>query len=152
MEAETYPDGEVRAYTERRFVPVRFNVLERPEIAARFNSGWTPTIIVEDAEGREHRRSQGYLGPERFIGEMSLAHVMDAIDRRDFGAAYDRLEEALERTGGDPAREPEALYWSAVVAFRLSGDRKDLIEGWNCLLDGFPQSEWAKRAGYIRQQ
>lgn len=110
MEAETYPDGEVQVYTERRFVPVRFNVLERPEVAEHFNSGWTPTIIVEDAEGREHRRSQGYLDPERFIGEMSLAHLMDATDRRGFGAASDRLEEVLERVGGDPAREPEALY------------------------------------------
>ena len=49
MEAETYPENEVRAYIERRFVPVRFNVLEQPEVAERHNSGWTPTIIVEDA-------------------------------------------------------------------------------------------------------
>jgi uncharacterized protein YyaL (SSP411 family) len=152
MEAETYPDGGVQAYTEQHFVPVRFNVLERPEVAERFNSGWTPTIIVEDAEGREHRRSQGYLDPERFIGEVALARLMDAIDRRDFEAASDRLEEGLERTRDDPAREPEALYWSAVVAFRLSGERKDLTEGWDRLLDEFPQSEWAKRAGYVRQQ
>lgn len=49
MEAETYPHGGVRGYIEGYFVPVRFNVLELPEIAERFNSGWTPTIIVEDA-------------------------------------------------------------------------------------------------------
>ena len=62
------------------------------------------------------------------------------------------LEETLELTRNDPLREPEALYWSTAIAFRLSGDRKDLNEGWNRLLDKFPQSEWAKRAGYIRQQ
>ncbi len=49
MEAETYPDGGVPGYIEEHFVPVRFNVLESSEIAERFNSGWTPTIIVEDA-------------------------------------------------------------------------------------------------------
>ena len=69
----TYPDGAVRAYIEEHFVPVRFNTIERPEVEESFNSGWTPTIIVDDAEGREHRRSQGYLDPRRFIGEMALA-------------------------------------------------------------------------------
>jgi hypothetical protein len=58
----------------------------------------------------------------------------------------------LERTEGDPAREPEALYWSAVAAFEASGDRDDLTEGWNHLLETFPQSEWAEKAGYIRKQ
>ncbi len=58
MEAETYPEDSVRGYIEEHFVPVRFNVLEQPEVAKRLDSGWTPTIIVEDAEGREHRRSE----------------------------------------------------------------------------------------------
>ena len=98
MEAETYPDGGVREYTEQRFVPVRFNVLEQQEMAERFDSGWTPTIIVEDAEGREHRRSQGYLDPERFVGELSLACLMDAIDGCDFEVASRRLGETQERT------------------------------------------------------
>lgn len=53
--------------------------------------------------------------------------------------------------GGDLAREPEALYWSAVAAYQVSGDREDLTEGWNRLLDKFPQSEWTKKAGYVRQ-
>lgn len=48
----TYPDGVVQAYLEEHFVPVRFNTIEWPEVEESFNSGWTPTIIVEDAEGR----------------------------------------------------------------------------------------------------
>lgn len=151
MDAGTYPDAGVRKYIERHFVPVRFNVLEQPEVAERFGSGWTPTLIVEDTKGREHRRSMGYLDPKRFIGEMAPAYLMDAVDGQDFEVASDRLAETLEQTGGDPAREPEALYWSAVVAYRVSGDREDLNEGWNRLIDEFPRSEWAKRAGYIRR-
>ncbi len=76
------------------------------EVEESFNSGWTPTIIVEDAECREHRRSQGYLDPKRFVGEMSLARVKDALDRHDYEAAIGLSKEALERTEGDPAREP----------------------------------------------
>jgi hypothetical protein len=39
-----------------------------------------------------------------------------------------------------------------VVAFEVSGDRDDLTEGWNRLLEAFPQSEWAEKTGYIRKQ
>jgi len=39
---------------------------------------------------------------------MSLAWVKDAIDRGDFKAAQERAVETLERTKGDPEREPEA--------------------------------------------
>ncbi len=152
MGTETYPDGAVRSYVEEHFIPIRFNVLERPEAEDRFNSGWTPTVIVEDAEGCEHRRSQGYLDPKRFVGELALARLKDAIDRRDFGTAFEHSRSALQQTEGDPARQPEALYWSAVAAYRVSGDRNDLIEGWNGLLETFPRSEWAERAGYIRKQ
>jgi thioredoxin-related protein len=152
MGAATYLNPEVESYIEQHFVPVQFDVLEQPEVERQFNSDWTPTLIVEDTEGREHRRSQGYLDAERFIGEMALAWLKDAIDRRDRETAPERSDEALKRTKNDPAREPEALYWSAVVAYHYTDDRDDLIEGWNRLLERFPQSEWAKRAGYIRQQ
>lgn len=53
-------------------------------------------------------------------------------------------------TLGDPHREPEALYWKAVAAFAVSGDREDLTGGGEPLLDGFPESEWAKKASYVR--
>jgi hypothetical protein len=39
-----------------------------------------------------------------------------------------------------------------VAAVEVSGDRDGLTEGWNRLLETFPQSEWAEKAGYIRKQ
>jgi hypothetical protein len=131
------------------------DLLQRPRAAGsggEVNSGWTPTVIVEDAEGREHRRRQGYLDPKRFVGELALARLKDAIDRRDFGTACERSRSVLKQTEGDTARRPESLYWYAVAAYRVSGDRDDLIEGWNGLLERFPRSEWAKCAGYIHKQ
>ncbi len=82
MGERTYPDEAAESYLERHFVPVRYNTIEEPEVEADFNSGWTPTLIVEDPEGHEHRRSQGYLDMPRFTGEMSLARLKDAIDRQ----------------------------------------------------------------------
>src|SRR3712207_8681222 len=152
MGAVTYPNREVEQFIAQHFVPVQFNVMEQPEVMEQLNSTWTPTVIVEDAEGREHRRSQGYLDPRRFVGELALSRLKDAIDRRDFGSAFERSRNALKQTEDDPARRSEALYWSAVAACRVSGDRNDLIEGWNGLLEMFPRSEWAERAGYIRKR
>lgn len=147
MGERTYPDEAAKSYLEEHFVPVRFDTLEEPEVEAGF--GWTPTLIVEDPEGREHRSSQGYLDVRRFVGELSLARLKDAIDRHDYEAAAERAGEALYRTAGDPNREPEALYWRAVAAFEASGDRDDLSGGWEPLMDGFPESEWAEKAVYV---
>ena len=150
MGAVTYPDPEVERFINEHFIPVQFDVVEQPEVMDQFNTPWTPTLIVQDAEGREHRRSQGYLDPQRFLGEMSLAWLKDAIDRRDFQAAQERSPEALARTKEDATREPEAVYWSAVAAYKASNDPANLIGGWNRLLDEFAGSEWAKRVEFIR--
>src|SRR5437868_13942676 len=122
MGAVTYPNPEVERYIQENFIPVQFNVVEQPDVMERFNAHWTPTLIVQDGDGREHRRSEGYLDPKRFLGEMSLAWLKAAINRRDFGAARDRSNEALDRTKGDPWREPEAIYWAAVAAYKATND------------------------------
>lgn len=151
MGAVTYPNPEVERFIQQHFIPVQFNVVDQPEVMDQFNTPWTPTLIVQDPEGREHGRSQGYLDPQRFLAEMALAWLKDAIDRRDFNAARDRSTEVLERTKGDPQREPEAIYWAAVAAYKAANDPNPLIQGWNRLLDQFPQSEWARKVEFIRQ-
>jgi len=150
MGAVTYPNKDVEQFIRQHLVPVQFNVAEQPDAMEQFNSTWTPTLIVQDADGREHRRSQGYLDAPRFLGEMALAWLKEAIDRGDFNAARDRVREVLEITKGDPEREPEARYWAAVVGYKATGDAQNLVQGWNGLIDQFPQSEWAKRAEFIK--
>lgn len=150
MGAGTYPDSEVQKEIQNHFIPVQFNVVERPEVMEQFNTPWTPTLIFEDAEGREHRRSQGYLDPKRLLGEAALARLNDAIDRRDFQTAVERVDAAKARTEGDSHREPEALYWAAVARYKAADNVDNLLAGWNDLLDRFPESEWAKKAGFIR--
>src|SRR5437016_4391513 len=120
MGAVTYPNPKVERYLLDHFVPVQFNVVEQPEVMEQFNTPWTPTILVQDPEGREHRRSQGYLDASRFLAELSLARLQAAIDRQDFETARKVSAEATELTHGDPAREPEALYWSSVAAYKAT--------------------------------
>lgn len=151
MGAVTYPDPRVQEEINKHFVPVQFNVVEQPDVMDRFNTPWTPTLIIQDAEGREYRRSQGYLDAARFIAEVALARLVSAIDRRDYQEAVARIDEVIDRTQGDPAREPEALYWAAVARYKASDDPSRLVEGWNTLLDRFPDSEWARKASFIRK-
>src|SRR6476646_7014914 len=133
MGAVTYPNPEVERLMEENFIPVQFN------------TPWTPTLIVQDADGREHRRSQGYLDARRFLGEMALARLKTAIDRQDFAAAEQRAPEALQAAKGDPEREPEATYWAGVAAYKATHDPGNLLKEWNRLLDQFPDSDWAKK-------
>jgi hypothetical protein len=150
MGTVTYPDTEVQKLIETHFVPVQFNVADQPEVMARFNAPWTPTLIVQDAEGREHRRSEGYLDPKAFRAEMALARLREPINRQEFTTARDRVRAVLAQVAGDPEREPEVIYWSAVAAYKASNDSQNLVDGWNRLLDRFPQSAWARKAAFIR--
>ncbi len=150
MGAGTYPDPEVERYLAQHFVPVQYNVVEQPDSMRQFNSTWTPTLIVQDADGREHRRAQGYFDARRFLGEFALARLVSVINRGDFGAAQARVEDTFARTKGDPVREPEARYWAAVVGYKTTGKPDPLISGWNGLMDAFPGSEWAKRVEFLR--
>lgn len=150
MGAVTYPEPSVGSYIEMHFIPVQFNVIERPQVKEQFHAPWTPTLIVEDAEAREHRRSEGYLDPPRFLGEMALARLKAALNRFDYTRALTVAEEARAQTRDDPAREPEAMYWSAVAAYRASDDVDQLLKTWDELVARFPDTEWGKRAAYTR--
>jgi len=151
MGAVTYPNAEVCSYIAEHFVPVQYNVVEQPDAMRWFNSAWTPTILIQDADGREHRRTHGYLDPRRMVAELALGRLQAAIDRQDFQQATALSEEALSRCHGDPEREPEAQYWASVAAYKATNDTSKLLEGWNILLNRYPDSEWAHRAEFIRK-
>src|SRR5262245_19700607 len=102
MDAVTYADARVQQYIREHFVPVQFNVVEQPEVMQRFNTPWTPTVIVQDADGREHRRSQGYLDAQRFLAEVALARLQAAVDRQDFERAERIAADVQKLAKGDP--------------------------------------------------
>src|SRR4028119_197799 len=106
MERETFEDPETIRWVEENFVPVHFDVLADEEPMSCFNSGWTPTLLVRDAEGHEFRRSQGYLNPGRSTAGKARARAKAALDRLDYKAALALAPATLEATRGDAIREP----------------------------------------------
>jgi len=142
----TYPSAPVIEYISDHFVPVKFNVVDQPEVKARFYTDWTPTILIHNTAGREARRSEGYLGPHEMVAELSIARVKAALYDHRYGDAIALARESLNTAKGDPLREPEAYYWCAVADYRASGDGKKLSDGWDVVIEKFPNSDWAKRA------
>lgn len=150
MGAVTYPDSRVKSLIERAFVPVRLDVEADAAARREFGSARTPTLLVVDADGREVRRHSGFLDPDQLLAELSLARLAEALERKDYEAAGRRLEDARRWAEADPERRAEALYHTAVAAYRSTGDPSELSRGWSRLLDEFPGSEWAERVAFLR--
>lgn len=73
MEQTTYRDPAVLALIKRKFIPVRVDQDERPDLSYRYERwGWPATIML-DAQGNEIFRRQGYLPPDVF------AHLLQAV-------------------------------------------------------------------------
>ena len=105
MDETTYRDAEVGRILRERFLAIRVDVDERPDIAERYGDwGWPATIVLSpDAE--ELGKFRGYLPPER-LREI-LAETLAA------SAAAPSASPAL----APPARR-EALPWIAALAVR----------------------------------
>ena len=69
MEHEVWPDGEVGAAVEGRFIPVRLDV-DDPKagaLAGRYGVEGIPAIFVVDGSGRVLRRAAGFMAKEEVI-------------------------------------------------------------------------------------
>lgn len=149
MGESTYPNPDVQRYVQQHLSALRFNVVDDPDVMDLFDAAWTPGLIVQDAEGREYRRSFGYLDAPRFLGEMALARLAESIHRRDHPAARERAVEAVKLTKGDRWRQPEALYFGSIAAARAANAPARLVDGWTQLITEFPDSDWARKAEVI---
>lgn len=149
MEARTFSDERVIDLLELEFVPTHYDVLNEPDHLKEFIAGWTPTLIWQCPDGNEHRRSVGFLTPEKFIGESHLARVLYALHRQSFDEMHRIAQQAVEVTEGDLVRHPEALYWQAVAAYKASENQDLLIQGWKDLLARYPASDWAGRVDFV---
>ncbi|HET9626150.1 MAG TPA: DUF255 domain-containing protein [Kofleriaceae bacterium] len=118
MDETTYRDPEIGAMLRERFIAIRVDVDERPDIADRYGDyGWPATVLLSpDAE--ELGKFRGYLPPERLrelLGELVAGH----------GSA-----ETASAAIAPPPRV-EALPWIAAQALhQLDGFFDDDHGGW----------------------
>ncbi len=144
MGAVTYPDPGVAKFIDLNFIPVQVEISNK-ELTEKYNVSWTPTILVLDADGKEHYRSVGFLQPDLFIATFEVGKGRYYLDLDKFAEARAQFEEFIERC---PVPEvlPEAIYFRGVATYKQTHDAKPLKEAYNTLTAKYPDSEWAKRA------
>ena len=150
MEAFTYPDPRVSRLMNDLTIPVQFNVKQDVGAPMRYHSQWTPSVIYQDVEGVEFRRSYGPLNAEQFLAEFSLAHALRHYHSGDFDEAAELFEQALEFTQSDPLRYPENLYWIGPAKYEGSGSVDDLMAGFKRLQQECPDSDWTKKSKQLK--
>jgi hypothetical protein len=152
FDATTLSHSCVQEYIEKHFAPVRLDVPRNLGLYERYNFCWTPTVLMQDGEGREHRRCEGAMPPEAFLRELALARLKEALNGSRFETARELSFEVLRTVEKDPQRAPECLYWCGVANFRAGRSVELLNYWWTRLLDEYPSSDWAARAQFIRKK
>jgi hypothetical protein len=144
MGTVTYPNPGVAKFVDLNFIPVQVEVSNK-ELMEKYNISWTPTILVLDADGKEHYRSVGFLQRDVFIATFELGKARYYLDLEQFAEARAMLEELIARCSV-PEVVPEATFFHGVATYKHTHDPKALRAAYDTLMAKYPQSEWAKRA------
>ena len=121
MDETTYLDPEVGRILRERFVAIRFDVDEHPDLADRYADwGWPATILLTP-DAREIGKYRGYLPPGEFLGIL-----------REIDAAAAALDAAPAGPGPEDRPAPvQALGWiSARVGLDMNRFYDDEEGGW----------------------
>lgn len=148
MGAVTYPDERVAKFLSLNFVPVQLQS-SNTAMMQKFSVSWTPTLIVLDADGREHYRAVGFFTPEDMIATFMAAKGRWALDTDQLADARALFEEVIS-CYPDKDAAAEALFFLGVAKYKMSHDPKPLRETYDQLKARFPQSMWTKQADHYR--
>ncbi len=148
MGAVTYPDERVAKFLSLNFVPVQLQS-SNTAMMQKFAVSWTPTLIVLDADGREHFRAVGFFTPEDMIATFLTAKGRWALGTEQLADARAIFEEVIS-CYPDKDAAAEALFFLGVAKYKMSHDPKPLREAYDELKAKFPQSTWTKQADHYR--
>ena len=84
MDRTTYGDPAVRRVVSERFLAIRIDVTERPDLAERYGDGGWPATIVLSPDAVELGQVRGYLPPAMMVQVLEAAERVS--DREEAGA------------------------------------------------------------------
>jgi hypothetical protein len=148
MGAVTYPDEHVAKFLSLNFVPVQIETSDTA-MTQKFAVSWTPSLIVLDADGREHYRTVGFFTPEDLVATFLTAKGRWALDTDQPADARAIFEEVISFYP-DKDAAAEATFFLGVSKFKLSHDPEALREAYDLLNANFPHSMWSKQADPYR--
>jgi len=148
MDAVSFPQEEVKKFIVSNLIPLRVPYDAKP-LSDDFNVQWTPTLLILDAEGREHQRTVGFIGPEDLVPSLLLGIGKVAFDRGEFPEALSLFEEIEARFPGRDVL-PEAMFLQGVCRYKITKDPGRLKDAYERLVRTYPSSEWTGRASPYR--
>ena len=143
MDAVTYPEQSVIEFITSNVIPLR--IPSGDPLADQFNVQWTPTLVLLDAEGKEHSRTVGYLGPTEIIPVelLGIARLLFNQEKtQEMLAVLDKI--ITQYTGSD--QTPEVIFFYGVAMYKHTHDPKHLRTAYDRLTREYPGHEWTKRA------
>lgn len=148
MNTGPYSSEKVQRFLEERFIPVRSECFwENPTpLMQQFAVKWTPTFLVHDPEGNEHHRFVGYVPEDDLFAQLGLGMGKIFYDTDRMEEAIRQFRTVIERHPAAGAA-PEAVFLRGVAEYKHTHDAKALRRAYDVLTAGYPQSEWARRAG-----
>jgi len=144
MDAVTYPDETVAKFIEEHLIPLRVRYDAKP-LSDHFNVRWTPTLVVLDQDGNEHRRTTGFLPPKELIPALLVGMAKVFFDQDRFDEALPLLDNVVSEYPASKAA-PEAVYFRGVSHYKRSQDPQPLKQAYETLTSDYPESEWANKA------
>ncbi len=130
------------------FIPVKLHVGEDEKAVEEFEVVWTPTVIVAGADGTAYHRSVGFLPPREFLAQLKFGIAKADFDRGNYAEASAGFRKVVAEFPACVCA-PEALYWLGVSEYKRTGSADAMKAEWQKLLEKYPDSEWAKKAGFI---
>ncbi len=144
MDAVTYPDPNVIDFISSNMIALRVPT-DNKRLAIKFNITWTPTLVIFDSRGREHRRTVGFLPPEELIPSLLLGIAQSHFELERFAESLKYLDHLL-MDYPDSKVAPEAIYLKGACSYKDTHNPGLLKEAYKELSAVFPQSEWTQRA------
>jgi len=148
MDAVTYPNKDVADFINEELIPLRVRFDAVP-LAKDFTVKWTPTIIMLDTKGKEHRRTVGFVPAEEMIPllELGMAKTCFDLDDQDQAVVYcDQIIRAYPQSHS----APESVYLRGVSLFLGTHDAGNLKQLHEKLRNEYPQSAWVQRSSPYR--
>ena len=129
------------SFINENFVPLSAHIKEHPVYFHRFDSLWTPSVLILDPKGVERFRLEGYLPKDEFRAQLELGLARVAFMGKNFADAERRYAEVGERYPNSQAA-PEALYWEGVSHYKATNDHTVLGQ-LPAQFNQYPDSIWA---------
>jgi len=143
MDAVTYPNESVVEFINEYLVPLR--IAPDHPVAEDFTIRWTPSLLLLDKDGKEHRREVGFFEAEELIPFMILAIGNLKFNQREWSEAIANYEQLLAKYPKSDVA-PEAVFQLGVAHYKNSNDPKPLRQAYDRLIAEYAGDSWAKRA------